>query len=131
MDKIIIIIIGIGMYIASYFPEWHAPAIVALFGLAMIAGYSDDQYSKNSDEHHPVSVGGVLTSVVTLIVFAYFIGSGLASGLKGVIIVFACFAAFYAGYPFVKNMVNGLLRLARWFITKVEKMERNLENEIH
>lgn len=131
MDKVIVLIIGVGMYIASYFPEWHAPATVGLFGLAMIAGYADDSHSKSSDEHDLPKVGLWLALVVTLITTIYFTSAVPVAPLQGILIVISFWIAFFTGYSFVKKMTKTLLRLARWFINKVEMMERQLMNEIN
>lgn len=132
MDKIIITIIGIGMYIASYFPDWHAPAIVGLFGLAMIAGYADNPNLKSSDSNDlSLGIGWALSWYVTIITIFYFATTSLAHTFKGPIIASLFFAAFLIGYPFVSNMVSGFSWLVSWFISKVEKMERKLESELY
>lgn len=131
MDKVMVIIIGFGMYAASYFPEFHAPAIVGLFGLAMIAGYGDRQYSKSSDRNNSTGVGWLLAFLVTTITVIYFAIAVSVGPLKGALILLLFWLSFLAGYPFVEKMTNTLLSLARWFIDKVEKMERNLENELY
>lgn len=131
MEKVILIIIGFGMYAASYFPEFHAPAIVGLFGLAMIAGYGDRQYSKSSDRNNSTGVGWLLALVVTLITMIYFASAVPVAPLQGILIVISFWIAFFTGYSFVEKMTSTLLRLVRWYIHKMEKIEQKLMNEIH